>query len=211
MIKGTKFWNNREMYYSQNNNPTEEQLKKMLHELGAKHNFEYKAATHFETCGPTAAVMGLASRGDIMPMEAPGGYMLQPEEILADYFNDPKNYALFKKIIPDAWYDPTEIPSNRCIALYPQAIKSVFGKNVKFVPSKLSFSTLRENLFAGCAVQLCLITPGHFIVAVAFDDITNMIIYNDPWDGREGVSGFNRKLSMTEYESNVKPLALIYC
>ncbi|MDR0556332.1 MAG: C39 family peptidase [Treponema sp.] len=64
---------------------------------------------------------------------------------------------------------------------------------------------------AGQAVQLCLVKPGHYIAAVAYDDLTREIIFNDPWPGRfPGGNGFNRRMGKAEFKGNVKPFLIVY-
>jgi hypothetical protein len=73
------------------------------------------------------------------------------------------------------------------------------------------FKGVSEKLSAGKAVQLCLVKPGHYIAAVAYDEARREIIYNDPWPERfPDKNGFNRRLTEGEYRANVKPYLIVY-
>jgi hypothetical protein len=89
MIKGVKFWNGRDCYYTQTNNPTEEILRKR------------PDRDWLVSCGPSAAVTCIAAMGFPVLCECPGSYVPQSEEVLKDFFHDPRNYAELKKARPD--------------------------------------------------------------------------------------------------------------
>jgi hypothetical protein len=73
------------------------------------------------------------------------------------------------------------------------------------------FDRAAAELRSGRAVQLCLVKPGHYIAAVAFDEGTREIVYNDPWPGRfKDGNGFNRRMGEAEFKENVKPYRIVY-
>ena len=196
MIKGVKFWNDRNCYYTQTNNPTEEMLRKR------------SDGGWLVSCGPSAAVTCIAAMGYNVYCGCPGEYLPQSEEVLMDFFNDPRNYAALKAARPDT--PPDVWHGNEVPQFYPVAVKAVFGVDARFYFVH-DFGGVAERLQAGQAVQLCLIKPGHYIAAVAYDDRTREIIYNDPWPGRfADKDGFNRRFDEAEYKTNIKPYVIVY-
>lgn len=195
MIKGVKFWSDRECYFVQTNNPTEEIVRKR------------SDGVWLVSCGPSAAVTCIAAMGFDVEVKTLGGYKPQSEEVLMDFFNDPRNYSKLKaarpETPPDMWHG-NEIPQ-----FYPVAVQSVFGVTAHF-EWKADFDKVAAELSAGKAVQLCLKKPGHYIAAVAYDDERDEMIFNDPWPGRfKDGNGFNRRLKRVDF-SNVKPFRIVY-
>ena len=195
MIKGVKFWNARDCYFVQTNNPTEEILRKR------------SDGVWLVSCGPSAAVTCIAVMGFDVEVKTPGDYKPQSEEVLMDFFNDPRNYPALQKVRPetppDMWHG-NEIPQ-----FYPVAVQSVFGVKARFEWTA-PFEKVIAELQAGKAVQLCLKNPGHYIAAVAYDDERNEVIFNDPWPRRfKDGNGFNRRLSKADF-SNIKPFRIVY-
>lgn len=196
MIHGARFWNDRDHYYIQANNPSEELLRKR------------EEASWLESCGPTAAVNCLAALGYNLKIYCPGSYRPQPEEILMDFFNDPRNYVELEKIRHDV--DPVSFPGNRIPQYYPFAVKEVFNAIGTFAWLS-EFKRVIQYLTHGYTAQLCLVDPGHYIAAVAHDPDTDEIIFNDSWPGRfEDKNGFNRRLDIDEFNRNVKKFAILY-
>ena len=195
MIKGVKFWNARDCYFVQTNNPTEEILRKR------------SDGVWLVSCGPSAAITCIAAMGFDVEVKTPGDYKPQSEEVLMDFFNDPRNYPALQKVRPetppDMWHG-NEIPQ-----FYPVAVQSVFGVKARFEWTA-PFEKVIAELQAGKAVQLCLKNPGHYIAAVAYDDERNEVIFNDPWPRRfKDGNGFNRRLSKADF-SNIKPFRIVY-
>jgi hypothetical protein len=196
MITGTKLWNSRDCYYVQTNNPTEEYLRK-----NGNKNW-------LVSCGASAAVGCIAAMGNKVTVSCPGIYEPQSDEVLMDYFNDPRNYEALRKIRQDT--PPEKWNGNEVPQFYPQGVLSVFGVKAEFLWGN-DFAKIASFLKAGRAVQLCLVTPGHYIAAVAYDDDKREIIINDPWPGRFGDgNGFNRRMNGTEGRANVKPFMIVY-
>jgi len=112
MIRGVKHWDSKDHYYVQTNNPTEEVLRKR------------KNGNWLVSCGPTAAVSCLAAMGCDVAIRCPGEYKPQSEEVLMDYFNDPRNYETLRKIRPETppdTYHGNEVPQFYAAAVAPCA------------------------------------------------------------------------------------------
>jgi hypothetical protein len=140
--------------------------------------------------------------------ECPGTYAPQSEEVLMDFFNDPRNYAVLKAARPDT--PPDVWHGNEVPQFYPAAVKAVFGVKAVFEWGA-DFDKTAAYLREGKAVQLCLVKPGHYIAAVAFDEGTREIVFNDPWPGRfKDGNGFNRRMGEAEFKENVKPYRIVY-
>jgi hypothetical protein len=138
----------------------------------------------------------------------PGRYQPQPEEVLMDYFNDPRNYEALKKARPEI--DPRSYHGNEIAQYYTVAVPAVFGVKCSFVFGG-KFGEVASLVQSGKAAQVCLVKPGHYIAVVAYDDAARQLIYNDPWPGRfKDGNGFNRRMSEAEFGSNVKSYRLVY-
>jgi len=196
MIRGVKHWDSRDHYYVQTNNPTEEVLRKR------------KNGNWLVSCGPTAAVSCLAAMGCDVAIRCPGEYQPQSEEVLMDYFNDPRNYDTLRKIRPET--PPDTYHGNEVPQFYAAAVPAVFGVKAEFLWGA-DFLKIAAFLEAGRAVQVCLVQPGHFIAVVACDRETRELIYNDPWPERfANKDGFNRAMSESELKLNVLPYLIVY-
>jgi hypothetical protein len=196
MITGTKFWNHRECYYVQIDNPTEEYLRK-----NGNKNW-------LVSCGASAGVTCIAAMGNDVTVRCPGQYQPQSDEVLMDYFNDLRNYDMLRNIRKDT--PPETWNGNEVPQFYPAAVSAVFGVKAEFLWGN-DFERIASILQSGRAVQLCLVKPGHYIAAVAYDDVKREIIFNDPWPGRfSDRNGFNRRMGEAEYKSNVKPFMIVY-
>ena len=190
MIVGAKYWDDKDKWYVQTNNPSEELLRKIN-----KKDF-------LETCGPSAGVNCAAALGFILEIKCPGKYKPQPEEVLSDWFNDPRNYKILEKARPNL--DPRDIPGGRVPQYYPAAMRDVFNIDCEFIWLTNHFQ-LMDYFKAGCSIQLCLKSPSHYIAAVAYDLNTSEIIFNDSWP--RGNIGFNSRMSGIE---NLNNYAIIY-
>lgn len=196
MIRGSKNYNNKDCWYIQTNNPTEQSFKKI------------GLSSWLETCGPTAAVNCLAAVGADLNITCPGSYKPQPEEVLTDWFNNPVNYTVLKNIRDNV--NPDEYMGNRVPQYYPEAIEQVFGASANFIWGKMRDTIDYLNL--ECAVQVQLIKPAHYIAIVAYDNSVDEFIYNDSWPNRKGLqnNGFNERMTISEYKSNVHDFIIYY-
>jgi hypothetical protein len=198
-ILGAAFWKDRKnAYFTQENNSIEHILKCRLAE----------GASWLETCGPTASLNCQASLGREVGIRTKGGYRPQPEDLLATYFNDPRNFDSMRK----EWsgLDPEELPGNEVAQWYPLAVREVFGNSCEFVGG-LGFEEAARHIREGRAIQVCLRSPGHFIALVAYDEESSEFVIKDGWASRwpDG-DGFCKRLSRSDYEANVKSLSLVY-
>lgn len=194
MIRGAPYWNDRDCYYTQTNNPTESYL------LAAGHS------DWLESCGPTAAVNCMAALGYDLSIICPGVYRPQPEEVLMDYFNDPRNAADLRAVRNIG----NSIPENRVPQYYPLGCRNVFDADCSFC-WVASFGDIAEEPYDGNSVMICFRDPGHYIAVVAVDDDREELIYNDPWPGRypDG-NGFNRRLSKADFETEMHKFAVVF-
>lgn len=195
MIHGARLWNDRKTFFTQTNNALEELLRKR------------SEASPLESCGPTAAVNCMAVLDYNLKILCPGPWWPQPEDVLTDWFNDPRNYDKMQATRKDI--SPYALPGNRVPQYYPIAVKDVFGARCDFAWLNC-FGSLSDYLIKGYPLQLCFKSPGHYIAAVAWDDETGEIIYRDPWPGRTGTDGYNLRMGREEYQVQVQPFALIY-
>jgi len=201
MFSGTRKWDSKEAYYSQENNPTEAYNKATLNDRGS----------WLESCGPTAAVNCLAAMGKNVVIKCPGAFLPQPEEVLMDYFNDPRNADKLKSV-RDLGTGGATIPENRVPQYYPVAVRDVFGVGARFEWGA-SWDHIIKEIDRGRAVQICLTDPGHYLAVVAYtSEDGGLLIFNDSWGARfaDGKGGFNRRMDKTELQSNVEPYRIIY-
>jgi len=194
MIIGAKYFNDKNNWYVQTNNPTEEMLRK----TGNK--------GFLESCGSTTAINCLAPLGYNVEIVCPGSYKPQPEEVLTDWFNDPGNYSKMRRARGNM--NPASIPGNRVPQYYEPAVWDVFGVQCKFAWIS-SNKQIVEYLSKDCAVQVCLKKPGHYIAIVAFDMDKQEFIYNDSWPGRiKTKMGFNDRFKLNY--NNLHNFIIVY-
>lgn len=189
----SKYWNDRDKFYIQTNNPTEIFLKKIGY------------SQWLETCGPTTLVNCIASLGVNVEVETFGNYKPQPESVVMDFFHDSKNYPLLKKARPNV--EPSEIVGNRVPQYYPVAAWEIFRVKSYFKFVK-DFKFVTNELIKGKAIQLQLKEPGHYIAAVHFDAETSEIVYND--SRPRGQDGFNKRLNSDYYYKNIENFIVVY-
>jgi len=206
MIKGAPFYDDRDRYYVQTNNPTEQILKK-----------EGKGGW-LESCGSVALTNCMGVLGKDFVITCVGGFQPQIDEIVTGYFNDPRNYKKFLIVRPNL--DPalpTSPPGNRVPQYFPLAAKEIFGVRGVYMelPSTIDlWAEVVSELVQGNPVQVCLKDPGHYIAVVAYDEDTNEIIINDSWPARfANQDGFNRRIGRKDIDSgpeNWKNFIVIY-
>jgi len=189
MIKGTKYWDNRKTFSVQTNNAIENLLRL----------WSGKDKGFLESCGPTSAINVLESMGHPVAIMSPAMAMVQPEDFLTIWMNDPKNAPGFK----------TEAPVNEYPRAYPNAITKVFGHACRYLEGQ-SFEWITSMVSGGTGCMICLKDPGHFLAVVAFDNLTNELIYRDPWPNRTGTDGFNLRMGKKEFDTNVKPYVVVF-
>lgn len=190
MIKGTKYWDNRNTFSVQTNNAHEAFLRR----------WSGKDRGYLELCGPTSAINVIESMGAPVECKSPVGEPIQPEDYLAAWMNTPANRPS---------YIPDERPTNEYPKAYPNAITKVFGRSCKYLEGQ-SFEWITSMVFGGTGCMICLKDPGHFLAVVAFDNETNELIYRDPWPNRTGTDGFNLRMGKKEFDANVKPYVVVF-
>lgn len=187
---GTLYWADASKYYKQNNNPIEKWSKKLV------------------SCGPSAAINCLAAMGLLPVARKTGEYEHQPEQDLFDAMNDEKNQPLLYRVRGDE--DAKKYPANEIPQFYPPILKMLYNIDAEFVWTH-DWSYITEELKRKRAVMLCLEKPGHFIAAVAYNTVKDLIIYRDPYYGRTGPDkGAIVELTKEEYLTNVKGFAIVF-
>jgi len=197
MIRGAKFWNDRQRaYYSQSNNPLEQILRKL------------EVKDWLESCAPTYILNCIAALGYDVEIKCPGVYRPQPEEVLMGFFHDSRNYQRFREIRHDI--NPNTFMGNRVPQFHPFAAAQVFKANARYVENH-EFEFVCGYFESGHSIGFLLKQPSHYIAGVAYDDDTDEIIYNDSRPERfpDG-NGFNRRMSRNEFRINVEPFVIIY-
>jgi len=197
MIISLPRYDDPDAYYSQTNNVVETILAK----VGANRKLE--------TCGPTAAVMLIEATGrHIGHLYAePNLWDPQSEDVLACWFNDPRNYPAMRAIRGDV--DPASIMGNEVPQWYEAAIPAVFGVGARFYWG-LDDIQIQATLKLGRGLLCTLIKPGHYIAIVGYDTDTREVIYHDPWSVNPwparyvGKPGRLRRLTVEE-QANLKP------
>lgn len=196
MFNGARHGRDRDYYYTQVNNPTEVALK------------SYGAKVWLVSCGPTSMINCLASIGYSVDVASPTGkWNFQPEELVMDFFIDPRNKPKLNAIrdLPDD-FSKQEVPQ-----YYPYAASVLFGATARYGYG-VNLENIRNHLSRGGAVQICLKDPGHYLAVIGYDGFSNdLLIYNDSWPGRhEDGNGFNRTMQKEEFDTNVKNYAIWY-
>ena len=198
MILGAAKWADRDTWFSQVNNALETELRK----LGVVH--------WLQSCGASAAATCAAAVGYDVTITAPGGWIMQADQIINDYLNDPGNYIKMQAVAPEL--DPSLDPGNRHAPYYPLAAREVLGAQAIYL-YPFHAQTMADHLRRGRAIQVCINPPGHYLAVVAWDAATGEYIYNDPWPGRPRVpaaDGFNTRMTTAEYNSIVAE-AVLWC
>lgn len=193
MIAGARYWSDRSRYYTQTNNSIEGLLKKF-------------GGRWLETCGPTAAATCLDMLGYDLAVKVPGAYAPQAEDVLTLALNDPRHAEVMKQIRADV----SGVPGNRVPQYYPWAVRIVFNAAALFV-MPLRWVTLTDEIKSGNAVQICRVDPGHYLAAVAFDDVTREVIYHDPWpQGQPDGQGFAKRINESQWGSEFHAWGVVY-
>lgn len=197
MIRGLPGWENRDLYYTQSNNSIE-----------AFNKSSGKTKGWTESCGPTSATTLVAMLGTVVEFTTPGGWKPQPEQVLWDYLNDPRNHKKFQAARPNLV--PGTYPGNQIPQYYPIAVLEVFGRTAVFKEG-VTFEKVAAWVSGGQGVQLLLKVPGHFIPAVAYDEASSELIFHDPYPERfPDKNGFGKRLTRAEFQTNVQSYAVLY-
>jgi len=187
-------------YFPQTDNPTEEFLRK----FGTKN--------WTQSCGPTAATMLVKAVGGSIGTITPGGYRPQPEEVLMDWFNDPKNYPVMERIRPDT--PPDVYIGGRVPQFYSEAVYAVFGVPARF-DWACHWNDVLEYIQKNIGIMACLKSPGHYVAIIGFNKQAQEVIYHDPWPENywpstlQGTPGSFRRMQQAEFFKNVQPFKVL--
>jgi hypothetical protein len=160
-----------------------------------------------ETCGPTSAVNVLDAMGKDLSNKSSGGASLRPMDFLAIWMNTPENFVALGPI--PGVTSPDQYLENELAQAYPQAVPRVFATAAEYFEGK-TWEWLTGAVSGGIGAMICLKNPGHFLAVVAFDDVTQELIYNDSWPGRTGTDGWNLRMGKAEWTANVKPYVIVF-
>lgn len=197
LINGLRDWQKSDDLWVQRNSAVETYLRFAKSQEGLNH--------WTETCGPNDVVNILDAKGDVPEIKMPGGGTIRPSDALWCFLNLPTEAgrAMWKKLVPRV--EPFSIPGNRLLALYPWAIKSVFGVDSLY-QKDMVLEAVGQMTWSGHGVMILTRDPGHFIGAVAFDNSTNELICRDSFpEGRPDGNGLTRRLGKDEFAKNVIP------
>lgn len=212
------------MKYGTRNSPALDPSKKSLFWLQTKSGWEaaLKAKTYElggnvasgswkETCGPHAAVnclMAILEDPKVVEIKTLGGWSPRVPDILMNWFQVPSTQAEISKVIPGMDFD--KVFENEFMALYPTAVKAVFGLSCRYIQTH-TFDDIVGFIKAGHSVQIVFIKPGHYVSVHAYDDFTDELIYVDPNDTPHVDGNWACvKLTRVAHDTNVKPWILVY-
>lgn len=164
MIIGAKYWN--KDFYSQKNNAFELQNKM---KYGEKIKVGNKTIHYTETCGPSAAINCIAALGCDLSW-----CRIQPEDELTCWMFTHIPELLKIRNVPQML--PNEVPQ-----FYPYSVGELFNVKAEFKWFK-NWEGFKNKIISGNTIEVCI--PGHYIACVAYDDITDEIIYHDSWAGK---------------------------
>jgi len=196
MIIGCKYWNDRDRFYTQENNSTETLLKL----AGVK--------SYLETCGSSSVVNACTSVGADFKYEH---LKVQPEDLVTSILNNMHNYEELRSYRPNL--TPGTIPGNRVPQYHPYAAKTVFGVQSEFkFDNKFDPEFVLSMLRLGCAVGICYKSPGHFTCIVAYDTEKKAFLTKDSWSNTidDGTNGFLRPIPQKWIDSNIQNYYIIY-
>ncbi len=197
-MKGCINANNPDFFYTQTKNAIEFYNKYEKANDGLNH--------WTETCGPTSLWNGCEAMGiDIKPRCAGG--LIRPADYIFVYMNNFSNFNTFP-----TWNGcvPGSLPSNEVQGWFKFAMSGLFGIDTSYHEG-LAFQDVCNIVATGHAVQLSR-TVGHFIVAVDYDDVNNLLIYWDSFnlfinpDGTltdDGTNGFRRSMDENWFNANL--------
>lgn len=197
MIIGCKYWDDRDRFYTQENNSTEELLKK----LGFKN--------YLETCGSSMVTNCCMSiEGTSYKFEE---LRIQPEDLVTALLNNSHNYGELQKYRPNL--DPSEYPGNRIPQYHPYAAEHIFGIKAEYLEMNgFNSDFVKSKLEIGCSIGACYKKPGHFISIVAYDATTDEFITKDSWRStiKDGTNGFLRRIPKNWIKTNIQNYCIVF-
>jgi len=197
-MQGIKNHANPKIRYEQTRNSVEAMILRILKERLRKDN---KPIGYLESCGACAFCCLMEGMGYLQSKDYftfPAGARVQMDDAVMLYLND-----------PDRGY--SEIMRNRLAMAYRAAAWDLYNVSAKIV-DPCTFDMMVAELKKGHGVQFCLENPGHWLAAIAYDDVHREIVYMDSWGSRPGLKngGVNERLTEDEYKSNVKKFMVVY-
>jgi hypothetical protein len=178
-IKGARFWNDRDHYYTQTNNPTEEILRKR------------SDGNWLVSCGPSAAVSCLSAMGHDVAVKCPGSYAPQPEE--SSWTSSTTRGTTTRSA------SPARRPTRRTGTgtRFPVLPGRGPGR-IRRPRGLLLVQRYRPGGREPARGEGRPAVPGQagpLVAAVAWDEEARELIFNDPWPGRfADKDGFNRRM-----------------
>jgi len=162
-VQGIKYWNTPSIRYDQTENSFESFTEKLL----ARYHVH---VGNLVSCGASACATLAEGMGWLRPEDYPqiNGKSIQFDDFIMAYMNDPRNNFTQDPLVFD----------NEIIKNYVDLIRDLFGKESVY-RRNINFKNTASNLCMGNGVQLCMIDPGHFVSAIAYDHKDNTIIYLD--------------------------------
>lgn len=156
-----------------------------------------------EICGASACVNCLNSLGKDTKVHI-NKTEIQPDDLIAIFLNDPKNYPLLLKARSNL--NPSILPGNRVPQYYPLVSDLLFNIKAEFRWG-IDFT---QEMVKGNKVQACLKTPSHYIALTDYKD--GIITFQDSWPQRPGLSnkGLNEKISLSELSKNLENWHIVY-
>jgi hypothetical protein len=195
------YWDDSDTFFTQENNPSEILLKKILGRI------------YLESCGPTAVANIVQSLDKylrvIISSKKFGNvdYVIPLDETIMDYFGNTDNFKRFDEIRESEGFKKK--PFNEIPQYYPEMVNDLFDMKGVFRWG-VSFTKVAEYVAKGYGVMLCFKKPGHFIAVGYADDVSEEIEYRDSWKNNyfpkrlKGTSGFNRRVKWSEIEGNLQ-------
>lgn len=193
---------NGDNYHTQENNPTEELIKKLRKEDNSTKGYLY-------SCGASAAATTIKNLGygKEYNIYAPSGRELPLDETIFDWFNNSNNYSLLRdareNISPEDYIGST-IPQ-----YYPDMFWDLFKIKAEFNYSNGFFRKYAKDLLSkNIAIMACFKNPGHWITIKGIDIINSMIAYDDPWSRNywppelAGTSPITRRIGIEKFLAN---------
>jgi len=174
-------------------------------------SFNQEAARYWlETCGSQSLVNGKVAVGRSVDVVFPTGRKVRSPDAVTVVLNDRGYYDELRKVRNDPQTDlPTHYMGNEIAQYLAWAGHSLFEGGAEFQWLK-DFNKVADIVSQGCAVEISLLSPLHFLVVVAFDETTNELIYVDPAPYRHpNGDWYKARMAIDEYNKTVNQFSII--
>lgn len=198
-MTGCQFANDKTYFFGQERNALETFLAYEKANDGLNH--------YTELCGFTSLWNGYgAKHGKDLRMKVQGANIRPPDYMFA-FANNPENFELFQ---PWNGCIVGTVPTHQVQGWFPQILQTCFDVD-SALHEGLSFDDVVQILASGNPVQLAR-KVGHFVVAVDYDDVNDLLIYWDSFhlfinsDGSltdDGTGGFRRTLTQADFSTDL--------